>query len=266
MRIVVCIKQVPDYEAPQESFEINAADLKVKPRGIPPVLSLFDENALEAALQIKEKQKDILISVLTLGKRTSKPLMTRALAAGADELICVEDESFESGYLDSFALSEALSAAIKKIDDCQLILMGRQAADWNDGLAATGVANFLGLPLITLARKVELTGNNVRCERLIEDGYQMVETNLPAIVMVSNEVGALRYPAMKDRREAKNKAVKTWTLQEIEYAPVKKDAVVLRHLRPSMVKQRKCEFILGNTFVEKASNLAQKLYENHFIR
>ena len=129
--------------------------------------------------------------------------MMKVLAAGADELIIIENELFESGYLDSFALSEALAAAIKKIEDCQLVLMGRQAADWNAGLSGIGVANYLGRPL-----KVEISGNIVRCEPLIEDGYQIIEANLPAVVMVSNEIGALGYPAMKDRREAKNKPIK----------------------------------------------------------
>ena len=97
MHIIVCIKQVPDPEGPSESFDINTELNQVNPIGIPPVLSLFDENALEAALRIKDAHgQDTKITILSIGKRVSNAVMIKALAAGADELIKVEDPCFDS--------------------------------------------------------------------------------------------------------------------------------------------------------------------------
>ncbi|MBW1824772.1 MAG: electron transfer flavoprotein subunit beta/FixA family protein, partial [Deltaproteobacteria bacterium] len=206
MHIIVCIKQVPDPEGPRDSFEINEALNQVQPIGIPPVLSLFDENALEAALRIKDTGgQDVKITVLSIGKRVSNAVMFKALAAGADELLRVEDPAFESGKLDSFLTAKAISQAIKKIGNFDLILVGRQAADWNSGQTGIYVAGNLGIPCITLAQKVTVKSNSALVERLRTNGYEVVKTGLPAVIMVSNEVGELRYHAMKERREAKKK-------------------------------------------------------------
>ena len=134
MNIIVCIKQVPDPEGPQDCFAINPETVRVEPRGIPPVLSLFDENALEAALRIKDAHgEEVKITVVSVGRRISNAVLQKALAVGADDLVKVEGEAFESGSLDSFATASALAATIKQIDAYDLILAGRQAADWNAG-------------------------------------------------------------------------------------------------------------------------------------
>ena len=117
MHIVVCIKQAPDHEGPRESYEIDQDALRVVPRGIPPVLSLFDENALEAALRIKDNSDDVKVTILSIGKKVSNAVMVRALAAGADELAKVEDERFDSHELDSWAtagvMAKTMSSAMR---------------------------------------------------------------------------------------------------------------------------------------------------------
>ena len=98
MHIVVCLKQVPDPEGPSDSFVIGDGGMKVEPKGIPPVVSIYDENALEAALRVKDTDPDkIRVTVLTLGNRISNAVMVKALAAGADEVLKIESEVFESG-------------------------------------------------------------------------------------------------------------------------------------------------------------------------
>ena len=160
MKLIVCIKQVPDPEAPQDCFVINPDTLLVEPKGIPPVLSLFDENALEAALRIKDAHGDeTKIVVVSMGKRISNAVLQKALAVGADELVKVEDEALETGRLDSHAAATVLAEAVRKIGDYDLILTGRQAADWNAGQVGMGMAQLLGLPAITLARKVSIEEN-----------------------------------------------------------------------------------------------------------
>jgi electron transfer flavoprotein beta subunit len=267
MNIIVCIKQVPDHEAPQESFVVNASGNKVEFRGIQPVLSLFDENALEAALKIRDTYDGgIRISMLCAGRSIAKPVMMKGLAAGADELVTVEDESFDHHLMDSFETSAVLAAAIRKIERYDLILVGRQAADWNAGQAGVGIAVKLGIPVITLARKVSISDRKVIVERLIPDGYEVVEADLPAVVMVSNEVGELRYPTMIQRRDAKNKPVISWGKVDIDYLPGEDRKVRLRLLiRPEM-KPRKCCFITGNSPAELGNNLATALLSGTVIR
>jgi electron transfer flavoprotein beta subunit len=267
MDIIVCIKQVPDHEAPQESFVVNVSDNKVEFRGIQPVLSLFDENALEAALKIKDEYKgDIRISVLCAGRSVAKPVMMKALAAGADELVTVTDESFDPLIMDSFETSAVLAAAIRKTGPYDLILVGRQAADWNAGQVGVIIASKLGIPVITLAKKVLVSDRKVIVDRLIPDGHEVVETDLPAVVMVSNEVGELRYPTMIQRRDARSKPVISWRKDDIDYQPGKDRKVELRLLIKSEMKPRQCHFVSGNSPAELGNNLAMALLSDNVIR
>ena len=145
--IAVCVKQVVDPEAPLSLFQL-ADDGKslVPPPGTPPVLSSFDENALEAALRIKDEVSARVI-VLSLGNKLAKPVLKKTLAAGADELILLDDDRFAD--LDGYGTAEALSAAIQKLGLVDLVLCGRQAADTDAGQVGFGIARMLDLPAIT---------------------------------------------------------------------------------------------------------------------
>jgi electron transfer flavoprotein beta subunit len=195
IRIVVCMKQVVDPEAPLSLFKI-AEDGRhlVPPPGTPPVLSVFDENALEAALRIKDAI-ECRVTVVSLGHNLARPVLKKTLAAGADELVLLEDPRFAD--LDGKATAQALSAAIRRLGDVDLVLCGRQAADTDAGQVGFAIAAFLGLPAISLARRVEIHGNAVRVERVLPDGYEVIEGPLPAMVTASNEVGELRFPPVK---------------------------------------------------------------------
>ena len=203
MNIIVCLKQVPDPEGPQDCFAINPETVRVEPRGIPPVLSLFDENALEASLRIKDDYgEEVKITVVSMGKRISNAVLQKALAVGADDLVKVEGEVFESSSLDSFGTASALAATIKRIGGYDLIFTGRQAADWNAGQVGIFLGGLLGLPTVTLAKKVDVQEKHAVVERLLPNGFETVRTRLPAVVVASNEVGELRYPTMIQRRQA----------------------------------------------------------------
>ncbi len=266
MRIIVCIKQVPDPEGPRDSFLINEEDIRVEPKGIPPVLSLFDENALEAALRIKDADKEnVRVSVLSIGKRVSNAVMIKALAAGADELLKVEDPLFESEKLDSFATASILASAIKNSGGYDLILVGRQAADWNAGQVGINIAGILDISCVTLAQKVEPEGDMVHVERVLPDGNEVVRTKLPAVVMVSNELGELRYPAMKERRSAKKKPVTAWDIGDIGFEGLPKNKVSLKRLYTPEIKASDCLMIQGGSPEETGNNLALKLKEDGVI-
>jgi len=265
MQIIVCMKQVPDPEGPRDAFEINHDSCLVEPRGIPPVLSLFDENALELALRIKDAQPEgVCISVLSMGKRISNAVMLKALAAGADELVKVEDDRLEAGLLDSFATAQVLAAAIRRLPH-DLIIVGRQAADFNDGQVGIGIAHILDIPAVTLARAVTVQGGGLIVERVLANGHEVVRAPLPAVIMASNEVGELRYPSMIQRREAKQKTVQAWGMNEIGLAAPPSMRLMRKRLYAADLKLRQCRIFDGNTPADAGRALVLTLKEDRVI-
>jgi electron transfer flavoprotein beta subunit len=267
MDIIVCMKEVPDPECARAGFRINADELRVELRGVPPVSSPFDENALEAALRIKDEHPphDVKITVVSVGKKISKAVLETALAVGADELVKIEDETFASNALDSFACASILACAIRKMGRFDLILAGRQAADWSAGQVGVGVAHLLGVPVVTLARRVDVQGEYAIVERLTSAGYETVRAPLPAAVVVSNEVGMMRYPSIIQRREAKKKPVVSWGAGDIDLGRPLENRLLLRKLFAPATRQRDCVFMEGGSAAEAGRKLAQRLSSDGII-
>ena len=262
INIVVCLKQVTDPEAPALAYAVDAEAKQVILKGIPPVISPFDENALEAALRIKDIQES-KITAISLGRSLSRPVLLKALAAGADELILLEDEAFER--LDGQATARVLIAAIGRLGKPDLILTGRQAADTNAGVVGFGIAELLGLPVVSVARKVEIKDGWARVERVIPDGYEVIEAPLPLLVTVSNELGQLRYPSMQQLVAARKKPVTTWRAADLglESKPIGR-----LQLRDLFIPQRevgRCDMVTGESPEEMGANLALKLREAHLL-
>jgi electron transfer flavoprotein beta subunit len=262
MNMIVCVKQVIDPEAPPSSFKVDEAGKKVvPPAGVPPVLSPFDENAVEAALRIKDAQGG-KITVISMGVNLLREVVKKPLSMGADELVLLEDEAFAGG--DSWANAHALAMAIKKIGEYDLIFCGRQAADWDDGQVGSGIAEILGLSGVTLARKIDVSDGKARVERVTADGYELVEVSLPALITVSNELGEARYPTIKGIMAAKKIEPVVWKPADIGIEPVQVGAsgrrVTLEKLYQP-VREGKCEIIEGESAEEAGANLALKLRE-----
>ncbi len=260
MNIIVCCKQVIDPEAPPASFKVDtAANRVVPPQGVPPVISPFDENAVEAALKIKDA-KGGKITAISLGVNLLRDVVKKPLSMGADELILLEDPAFTEG--DSWSTAYALAMAIKKIGQYDLIFCGRQAADWDSGQVGSAIAEILGLPSVTLARKVEVTDGKARVERVTADGYEVVETSLPALITVSNELGETRYPTIKGIMAAKRKEPVVWKPADIGVDASKIGAAgrrtkLVKLFQP--VREGKCEVVGGETPEEAGMNLAARL-------
>ena len=262
MNIIVCCKQVLDPEAPPASFKIDAAsNTVIPPQGVSPVISPFDENAVEAALQIKDAQSGN-VTVLSLGTNLLRDVVKKPLSMGADELVLLEDEAFDEG--DSYSVAYALAMAIKKIGEYDLIFCGRQAADWDNGQVGSGIAEILGLPSITLAKKIEPSDGKVKIERVTPDGYDVIEVSLPAVVTISNELGEARYPTIKGIMTAKRKEPVVWKPADIGVDPAQIGAAGRKSKLQKLfqpVKEGKCEIIEGESPEEAAANLALKLRE-----
>jgi len=260
MNIIVCAKQVIDPEAPPASFKVDAASNKVvPPAGVPPVISPFDEGAVEAALRVKDA-KGGKVTVLSLGSNLQRDVVKKPLSMGADELVLLEDAAFTD--VDSYSIAYALSMAIKKIGQFDLIFCGRQAADWDSGQTGSGIAEILGLPSVTLAKKIDITGDNkARVERVTADGVEVIEVSLPALITVSNEIGTPRYPTMKGIMAAKKKEPVIWKPADIGADPARlaRRTKLVKLFQP--VKEGKVEIIGGQTPEEAGTNLALKLRE-----
>jgi len=260
--IIVCMKQVLDPEAPVSAFKIDPETKRaIPPKGTPPVLNPNDENALEAALKIKDAQP-AKITVISMGTQLARPVVKKSLAVGADDLILLEDEAFEN--LDSSSTAYILATAIKKIGEYDLILCGRQAADTDAGQVGSGIAEILGIPSITIAQKVEISDGKARVERVVSDGYEVVETSIPAVVTASNEVGDLRSPTMKAVMEAQKKQFTVWNAQDLGANPSQvRRTNMLKLFIP--VHEVKVEIVEGENPEEAAENLALKLRENKIL-
>jgi electron transfer flavoprotein beta subunit len=256
--IVVCMKQVLDPEMPLSLFQIDTeARRALPPKATPPVLNPFDENALEAALRIKDSQ-DATITVISLGKKLIKAVVTSALAAGSDRLILLQDEIFDE--FNTLLTSKALAAAVKKLGDIHLILCGLQAADTNNGQVGTCIAGLLNIPCITAARKVEFNGDVLRIEKTLSDGYEVIETSSPVLVTVTGEVRTLRKPGMEAFISAAKKPVTNWDAEElgIETGDTDHKSIVRMN---TPVYPENCEILEGASPEEMAANLAIKLKE-----
>jgi len=262
VKIIVCMKQVLDPEAPVSSFGIDPSTNRAIPaKGTPPVLSPFDENALEAALRIKDLQ-DTAITVINMGFNLAKPVIRRSLATGADELILLEDDDF--GEMDSYSTAYILAAAIQKIGMYDLILCGRQAADTDAGQVGSGIAEILGIPSITIARKIDVSNRNVRVERVVSDGYEVIEAPMPALVTVSNEVGDLRSAKLADIIAAQKKMPIVWNSRDLDVDITQMKRANLLKLFQS-INERKCEIIRAENVEQAVADLTLKLKEEGLI-
>jgi len=229
--------------------------------GAAPVLSPFDENALEAALRIKDEHGG-KVTVLSMGQKLSKAVFTKSLAVGADELILLEDEIFRDA--DCYGTASVLATAIKKIGEYGLIFTGMQAADSNAGVVGSGIAEILGIPIVTIARRVELNNDWIRVERVVSDGYEVIEMSCPALITVSNQLGDLRSADIRALMAAQKKPILFWNAEELGIDPPLMQRVKLLKLFIPH-KEPRCEIVHGETPEEAGINMALKLRETQVI-
>ncbi|MFC1974617.1 electron transfer flavoprotein subunit beta/FixA family protein [Chloroflexota bacterium] len=261
MNIVVCVKQVLDPEIPADKFRVRANQV-VPPEEVAPVINPYDAQAIEAALRLKEKH-GAKITAITVGSPDAEDVVRRALSMGVDEGIVLSDDAFTGS--DSSATAYILAQAIQKIDAADLILCGREAADWGVGLVGPLIAERLNLPVITLAKNIELLdGNILKVEQVIPDGYQVLEVSPPAVVTVSGEIGLPRLPTGMGIITAARMEIPVWTNQDInaDTSLIGANAVHSTLVSLSIPeRERKCEIISGETPAELATNLTAKLKE-----
>jgi len=219
----------------------------------------YDEQAVELALRLKEKHGG-QITVLTVGSQEASSVIKHALAMGTDQGFLLSDKAFEDS--DSRAVAYILSQAIKKITDYDLVLCGRQAADWDEGLVGSLIAGNLGLPLVTLVEAVDYEQGNLKVKRVILDGYQLVKAPVPAVITVSNEVGQPRLPSGWGIISASRQTIPIWKAEDLglNSSKIGSGAASRKLVKLYLPKQkRKGEIITGKTTAEASAKLIERL-------
>ncbi|MFQ5616047.1 MAG: electron transfer flavoprotein subunit beta/FixA family protein [Anaerolineales bacterium] len=252
MNIVVCVKQVPDSAA-----KVTATNGQASWGDAPLVLNPWDEYAVEAALS-----QGGAVTVLSMGDENAHEALKHSLAMGCKQAILVSDPALANA--DSQATARVLAAAIRKIGGVELALFGKQAIDGDGGVTAAQTARALGWPILSLASTIESNGSSIKVERAIEEGRQMVESKLPAVVSVVKDIGEPRYPSFMGIRKASRAKIPTWTLADLGIsAPA--PAVEWPEIMNPPSKEVVCELIEGSTPEEIAATLADKLLAEKVI-
>ncbi len=199
MHAVVCIKQVPETT----DVRIDSETKTLVREGVPSIINPFDEYAIEEALLTKERFGG-KVTVLTMGPPQAAEALRRALAMGADEAALVSDRAVAGS--DTLATSYTLSMAIKKLGAVDLVFCGRQAIDGDTGQVGPGVAHRLAIPQLTYVskvRRIDCESQRIEVERLLENGIQVVESPLPALLTVVKDINQPRLPSLLRMKRAK---------------------------------------------------------------
>mgnify|MGYP003884388633 CR=1 FL=1 len=214
MKYIVCLKQVPETEG----VKINPETGTLIREGVKSIINPYDLYALEAALQMK-KQYGGEIIVLSMGPPQVEEALREAISYGADEAILLCDKAFAGA--DTLATSYTLAQAIKKIGNFDVIFCGKQAIDGETAQVGPELAQRLDIPYITYIRKTELKNNTILGERVLDDGYQIVQIGLPVLLTVIKEIGEPPLPSIRGKMKAKKTKIVVWTAQDIEADPEK---------------------------------------------
>ncbi|MEX2431501.1 MAG: electron transfer flavoprotein subunit beta/FixA family protein [Dehalococcoidia bacterium] len=263
LNIVVLAKQVLDPETPLSAFQVQD-NRAATPVNTPPVINGFDEQAVEAALRIKEASGDAHITVLSLGTDFALDVIKKPLAMGADDLVLLQDPAFENS-IDPTLTVAALSAAIRKLGEVDLVIAGRQASDWDNAQVPFGIAETLGWPIATIAKKVDVDGKTVRVERVLPDGHEVAVADLPAVVTVSNELGTARYPNMRGIMAARRVQPTIWTAADlgIDLSALEPAFELATLAKPE--RKVETELVAGEDDAEAGRKLALRLREARII-
>jgi electron transfer flavoprotein beta subunit len=213
VKIVVCIKQVPDTT----NVRINPETNTLVREGVASIINPFDVYAIEEALRLKEEHGGST-AVLSMGPPQAAEALREAISLGIDEAYLVSDKAFAGS--DTLATAYALAFAIRKLGGADVVLMGRQAIDGDTGQVGPGVAENLGLPHVTDIRKIEeITDGRIVVERLLEEGYARIAARLPVVLTVVKEINEPRLPSLKGKMAARKKEIPVLKAADIEADP-----------------------------------------------
>lgn len=210
MKIIVCVKQVPDAKDVKLDPETNTLSRE----GVESIMNPYDQHALEEAVRIKEAQGGE-VTVITMGPPQAEAVLRDAIACGADNAVLISDRAFAGA--DTWATSYTLERAVRTLGEFDLVLCGKQAIDGDTAQVGPGLATRLGIPFITCVQKVrETDGTSMVVERMMDDGYDVVKLPLPALLTVVKDINELRVPSLKGKMKAKKAKITTYSAADID--------------------------------------------------
>jgi len=210
MRIIVPIKQVPETNAVKMDEETGTMIRE----GVEAIINPLDLYAIEIALRLRE-QSDGEVVTVSMGPPKAIAALKEAISMGCDSAVLISDKAFAGS--DTWSTSYVLSAAIKRIGGYDLIICGERATDGDTGQVGPGIAAFLDLPVATYIGKLDrVSKKKARVSRLVEDGYEVLDVDLPAVLTVVKEIGDPRLPTLRGKRRAKKAEIPTWGPGELE--------------------------------------------------
>ena len=209
MKIVVCVKQVPDTT----EIKINPETGTLIRDGVPAILNPDDAIALEQALQIKDENPGTAVTVVTMGPPQAQEMLEECMAMGADDAVLLSDRAL--GGSDTWATSNAIAAGIKKIGEYDIIFAGRQAIDGDTAQVGPQIAEKLGIPQVTYVKNFELQDQSAVVERSLEDGYEKLKVKLPCVLTAIKELNVPRYMSVRGILRAAKTEVKVWNAADI---------------------------------------------------
>lgn len=261
MKIIVCAKQVPDTT----EVKIDKKTNTLIREGVPSILNPDDANALEQALALKDKYEDVHVTVISMGPPQADVMLRECLAMGADEAVLLSDRAF--GGSDTWATSNALAAGIRKLGDFDLILAGRQAIDGDTAQVGPQISEKLDIPQVTYVEDLEVDGKNLTVKRQLEDGYEMIKLQMPALLTAVCELNEPRHMYIDKIFDAYQKEIKVLTINDVDIQPTEvglkaSPTRVFRSFTPEVKGEG---VILEGSEKEVSAKLVDELKKAHII-
>ena len=209
MNVVVCLKQVP-----------GTTEVKIDPQtntlirqGIKNIINPFDTYALEEGVRIRERCGG-KVTVISMGPPQTEQALREAISLGADEAILLSDQAFAGA--DTWATAYTLARAVVKLGQYDLVICGRQTVDGDTGQVAPELAEMLSVPFVAyVSQTEELTDGHIRVQRMVDDGHEVIESPLPAVITVVKEVNVPRLPSLRGITRSKSAVIPVWTAQDL---------------------------------------------------
>jgi electron transfer flavoprotein beta subunit len=213
MKIIVCMKQVPDAK----DVRLDPVTNTLAREGVQSIMNPYDQHALEEAVRLKEAHAGEVVAI-TMGPPQAEEMLRLAISCGADSAVLVSDRAFAGA--DTWATAYTLEHALKKIGDFDLILCGKQAIDGDTAQVGPGLATRLGIPYLTCVQKIrESSATGLVAERMMDDGYDLVALDYPALLTVVKDINEPRVPSIKGKMRAKKAEILRLSAADIEADP-----------------------------------------------
>ncbi len=261
MNIVVCLKQVPGTT----QVKIDPQTNTLVRQGIKNVVNPFDTYALEEGVRLKERYGG-KVTAISMGPPQAEEMLREAIANGADQAVLLSDRAL--GGADTLATSYTLAKAVNKIKDSDLVICGRQTIDGDTGQVGPELAEMLGLPFVAYVSKIEEIANGqMRVQRMIEDGHEVMETSLPAVISVVKEINVPRLPSLRGLTKAKSATITVWTAKDLDadMSRVGLDGSATRVIKIFFPQRVRREEKLPGNLENQVASLIEKLRESKVI-